>query len=302
MQVIFAKAARVLAPFYVGGAPVVSYLLLGWTAPTWGLLALAVIFLASWPWLRAQWLTKIERPALRRQALQDAVTMSGVLFLRSFALDRPWAGLQDFVLGIIEKHNANYAQLRAAVAIGDEDKHGIAKVETTTEGWKERLRALSENVDAIVMVPVDPTGKDESGVLYEIIHTMSGHAEKTIYVMPPLAIWERHMTGTDLADRLPELWADTMRRLANMAPRLALPPYDPAGCFWRLRGEPWRFPFSDDGGREVLFKVLDHQRVAHAVFRAKYDPEGYRADEARRMRERLAGGKPLPPGLDDRLL
>ena len=105
-----------------------------------------------------------------------------------------------------------------------------------------------------------------------------------------------------LAGRLPELWADTMRRLANMAPRLALPPYDPAGCFWRLRGEPSRFPFSDDGGREVLFKVLDHQRVAHAVFRAKYDPEGYRADEARRMRERLAGGKPLPPGLDDRLL
>ena len=146
------------------------------------------------------------------------------------------------------------------------------------------------------------TGKDESGVLYEIIHTMSGHAEKTIYVMPPLAIWERHMTGTDLAGRLPELWADTMRRLANMAPRLALPPYDPAGCFWRLRCEPSRFPFSDDGGREVLFKVLDHQRVAHAVFRAKYDPEGYRADEARRMRERLAGGKPLPPGLDDRLL
>ena len=151
-----------------------------------------------------------------------------------------------------------------------------------------------------IVVPVDPTGKDESGVLYEIVHTMSGHPAKTIYVMPPLAIWERHMAGTDLAGRLPELWADTIRRL-NSRTRLALPPYDPAGCFWRLRGEPLRFPFSEEGGRDVLFKVFDEQRVAHAVFRAKYDPEGYRADELRRVRERLRGGRPAPPGMDDRL-
>lgn len=301
MQVIFVKAVRVLAPFYVALAPVGSYVIVGPTAPTWGLLAFAVVVLASWPWLRAQWLAKIERPALRRQALEDADTMRGVLFLRSFALDRPWAGLQDFVLEIIETHNAGYADYRAAVAIGREDKSGIAKVETTTEGWKERLRELSDRVDAIVMVPVDPTGKDESGVLYEIVHTMSAHADKTIYVMPPLATWERHMAGTDLAGRLPELWADTMLRLTKLAPRLALPRYEPAGCFWYLRGDPVRFPFTDEGAREALFRVLDEQRVAHNVLAATYDPVGHHAARTSKMRHGLAGGKPLP-GVDERLL
>jgi hypothetical protein len=301
MDVILIRAVRVFAPFYVAAAPVASYFAVGFTAPTWGLLAFAVVILAGWPWIREQWLAKVERPALRREALDKAGQLGGVLFLRSFALDGPWAALQEFVLEVIEKHNASYAQFRAAVAIGREDNSGIAKVETTTEGWEDRLRELSKEVDAIIMVPIDPTGKDRSGVLSEIVHTMAAHAEKTIYVMPPLAIWDHHMAGTEMVGRLPELWADTMLRLAKLAPRLALPPYDPAGCFWRLRGEPLRFRFSEDGGRQVLFKVLDEQRVAHAVFRAKYDPEGYRADELRRVRERLRGRRPAPPGMDDRL-
>jgi hypothetical protein len=304
MNVIFIRAFRVLAPFYVAGAPIASYFAVGLTAPTWVLLAFAVVVLASWPLLREEWLARVERPALRRQAPHDAEMFAGVLYLRSFALDGPWAQLQDFVIGIIERHNASYADHRAAVAIGRDDSGAIAKVETTTEGWKERLRKLSDSVDAIVMVPVDPTGKDQSGVLYEIVHTMSGHAGKTIYVMPPLATWERYTAGTDLAGRLPALWADTMARLGKMAPRLALPAYDPAGCFWYLRGQPVRFPFTDEGAREALFKVLDEQRVVREIERAKYDPDGkfaaQRLRELRELRRRAFGGKP-PPGIDDYL-
>ena len=38
MNVIFMQAIRVLAPFYVAGAPIASYYILGLTAPTWCLL------------------------------------------------------------------------------------------------------------------------------------------------------------------------------------------------------------------------------------------------------------------------
>jgi hypothetical protein len=299
MNVIFMQAIRVLAPFYVAGAPIASYFILGLTAPTWCLLA--VVVLASWPWLRVWWIERLEKPAKRREALEQAkLGISSVLFLRSFAIDKEWAALQDFVLARLQAHNSRYADYKTVIAIGNEDDGAITKLQTTTAEWRDTLRRLSEAAHAIVIVPLDPTGKDRSGLLEEIVHTMDGHPDKTIYVMPPLKVWERHMQGTQLSGRLPGLWADTMARLARIAPSLSLPPFEPKGCFWILRRGCEKFAFTDAGAAEVLFKIFDEQRIARAVFLSKYDPDGRIEQAALKKRRQLWPGQKLPP-LDERL-
>jgi hypothetical protein len=301
MRVILLKAVRVLAPFYVAMAPVAGYFAVGPTAPTWGLLALAGVFLVCWPWLRARWIDRLEKPAERREALEHArLGISEVLFLRSFAIDAEWAALQDFVLATLQAHNSRYADYKTVIAIGNEDDGAIAKLQTTTAEWRDTLRRLSESAHAIVIVPLHPTGKDRSGLLEEIVHTMDGHPDKTIYVMPPLKVWERHMQGTHLAGRLPHLWADTMARLAQIAPSLSLPPYEAAGCFWILGRGCEKFAFTDAGAAEVLFKIFDEQRIARAVLLSKYDPDGRIEQAAIKKRRQLWPGNKLPP-LDERL-
>jgi len=90
------------------------------------------------------------------------------------------------------------------------------------------------------------------------------------------------LKGTPFEGQLERLWTGTIQHLQERAPSLKLRPYDPAGCFWigNDRGAVYRY---NHDAAEVLFKVLDDERVRRSAYLMEHDPHGWA--ELRRMRQ-----------------
>jgi hypothetical protein len=277
------KTARYVLLFYPAVFVFVAWYVTGFGRLTCGLAIATVALLLTAPAWTTLWITRLERPAARRESVQYAsLGIVGVLFLRAFAMDRYWRGLQEFLLDIVRAHDARYATWKTVIALGDDDERGIAKLRSTDDEWVSQINKLGDAAEAIVILPVHPKARTTSGIVQEIVHALVSYSDKTIFVMPPRAVWERDLAGSPLAGQLERLWAEMNAVMGERAPSLRLLPYEPQGCFWTMHEDhghdrATRYGYSEAGAAAVLFKVLDDQRIKRNLFIQKYDPQGYAA-------------------------
>jgi len=258
---IFWKALRLFLPVYGVGAVVFSYLVTGFSRTTLGLGICAAALLVTMPFWSAYLEDKLELPAYRRESLRDARShLPTVIFLRPFVIDHYWISLQEFILRIVRAHN------NTIVAIGNDDEGPIAKVASSGNDWQVRFRELAGDAQAIIIVPLHAIPERESGIVHEIVTVVVEHLDKTIFVMPPRALWDENLKPTPLAGQLERLWETMRTRLQQISSSLVLLPYEEAGCFYTLnrlqyRDLPTKYPYSEEGAKAALLKIFSDKEL-----------------------------------------
>ena len=264
----FWKSLRLLLPIYGVLAVVISLRVSGLSLATLGLGIFATALLVTAPIWSAYWEDKLELPAYRRESLRNAeLNASGhVLFLRPFIIDHYWINLQELIRGIVRAKNKRYAGSTTTVAIGNTDEGPIAKVASSGDDWKVRFRDLAGHAEAIIIVPVHANPEPGSGIVQEIISVIVDHLDKTIFVMPPRAVWDENLKSTPLAGQLERLWETMRTQLQQISSSLILLPYEAAGCFYTLKklqyGDlPTKYPYSQEGAEAALLKVFSEEEL-----------------------------------------
>jgi hypothetical protein len=292
MSEIFWKLVRFALPAYAAAAVIVAYCATGWSRWTCGLVIFATTLLLTWRIWNVWVLERFELPASRRLTRELASDgILSILFLRSFAVERYWRQLQEFILDAVRAHNRLYADHKTVVAIGDDDNGVIAKLASTESDWWPKVSKFGGTAEAIVILPVHPAPKATSGLVHEIAQALLQYLDKAIFVMPPAALWDGDLKATPLAGQLERLWAEMVECLRQRSPSITLLPYEAAGCFWTMHKghhayEATTYTYSQEGAKQVLFRVLDEQRVRQNLLMMEHDPEGYEY-----MKRRRSGNK-----------